>query len=149
MNKPILFLCSSYDALDIQNLYYLQSLGKVLNLNDERLKDDDIKQWQQYQFIIVNYLKKDQVEKLRFIQMENVSRVCVCRKYESSTSDWIEKCKPDFTIKRFDFVKTTATIQELYNFIKHIAVYKQPVSSFRLYGGKILSLFLSCIGRSS
>lgn len=144
MNKPLLFLCSSPHALEIESLYYLKDLGKVLNLSDERLTDLDIQRFIDNHFIICNMNDSNEVQKLRFIPREGVVTICVLRKYESSSEPWVLKANADFILKDLSFVKDCKRHEELVNFIKHLARMKSPDSNFKFYLKKVLG-FLGCL----
>jgi hypothetical protein len=145
--NPILFLCSSHMALEIESLYYLKDLGKVLNLEDSRLKDDEIQRYQEKQYIICNVKDPEQVAKLRFIPRERVVTVCVLRKYESSAEPWVLKVKPDHIIKDLGFMKECRTANELYTFIQHLSKFKAPDGDSAFYLKKAWSFLSSCLSR--
>jgi hypothetical protein len=142
VNKPFLFLTSS-EFGKIENLYFLKDLGKVLNLSEEK-KDDDYKNYVQYQFIVCNMKNADEVAKLRFINIDNCYKVAVLRSCESSADPWVQKLKADFVIKSFDFIKQCQNINELYNYVKSLASFKKPDNDLMFYSKKGWSL-LSCL----
>lgn len=146
MSKPILFLCSSHVALNIENLYFLKDLGKVLDLNDDRVKDEDIKA-DGYDYIICNVKEDKQVQKLRFISRSDVHTVCVLRRFESASSDWVVKSHADFVIKDLTFIKDCKQKEELVNFITHLNNLKVPESDLKFYFKKVFGFFLSCVRR--
>lgn len=146
MNSPILFMCSQKLSKS-DSLFYLKDLGKVLVLGDDKIKDSDVQNYRQYDFIICNYKAKEEVERLRFIELSTVIRVCLLRSYESSGDDWVTKAHADYIIKTMDFIDKCANKTELLNFVKHLSQYKQPVSDAWFWGSKIAGVFLSCLGR--
>lgn len=143
MSKPILFLCSSHLSFEKDALYYLKDIGSVLNLADPRTTEEDAKRFIDKAFIVVDMKDPEQVKKLRFINYDNVTRVALLRKFESSSEDWVEKAKPDFILKQFDFVKECKRVDELLNFIRHLSSYKQPAGNIVFYLKKLAFLF-SC-----
>jgi hypothetical protein len=146
-NKPFLFLTSS-EFGKIENLYFLKDLGKVLNLAEEKKDENEYNNYAQYQFIICNMKNDKEISKLRYINIDNVYKVAVLRGYESSNDAWIQKLKPDFTIKSFDFIRQCQNIYELYNYIKSLSSFKKPDNDALFYVKKGWS-FLSCICGSS
>ena len=146
---PILFLCSSHMALEIENLYYLKDLGQVLNLGDERLKDDEIREYINKNFIICNMKDEEQVKKLRFINRDHVVSVCVLRKYESVDEAWVTRSKCNHIIKDLSFIKECRKYEELFNFISHLSNFKAPDGDVKYYGKKFLNLLTFCFRSNS
>jgi hypothetical protein len=148
MNKPILFLTSS-NFLQLENLYFLKDLGRVLNFSDKKHKDGDIQNYAQYQFIICNMKEEDEVSKLRFIEMIHVTRVAIVRKGESVDETWVKRLNPDYTIKDFDFVKQVSNSLELLNYIKHLSMFKKPDGNVIFYGKKAWSFLTACFSKGN
>lgn len=146
MQKPILFLTSS-DFLQIENLYYLRDIGTVLNFADTKVKESDVVQYMNKQFIICNVKEEREVALLRFVNMDTVYRVAVIRKSESCKEPWIEKLQPDFTIKNFDFVQQVSNAVELWNYIKHLSMFKKPDSDGVFWGKKAWRFLTVCFSK--
>ena len=147
MNAPVLFMCSQKLSKS-DSLFYLKDLGKVLVLGDEKIKNTDVQAYKNYDFIICNYKDKEEVERLRFIDLSAVIRVCLLRSYESSSDDWVTKSHSDYIIKSMDFVDKCSNKNELLNFIKHLSNYKQPVNDVWFWSIKAWSVFRTCLGRN-
>ena len=143
MNKPILFLSSSRLVGEIENLYKLLKLGKILDLTDDSLKDEDVARFAEFDFIICDLKNDNCVKRLRLINPALVCKVCVVRKWESAEADFVAKLKPEFTIKEFSFIKECKTKAEVFNYIQHLDTFKKPLTDCWFYLKK-LSFLLSC-----
>lgn len=145
MNKPILLLSSSNLSQDIDSLYHLRGYASVLNLQDD-VSDDQIKTYHQKNVIIANMNDEKQISKLRFIPQDAVYRVCVLRKWESTTEPWVQKAKADFAIKDTGFLKQCSNIAEVLTFIMHLNTFKKPDGNLMFYLRKLKSLLWCCFG---
>ena len=141
MNKPILLLSSSNLSEDLPNLYHLRGYASVLNLQDEGVTDDMIKQYNAKNIIICNMSDPKQVGKLRFIAHGSVHRVCVLRPTESSVAPWVVKSQADYCIKETGFMKDCASIVEFLTYVVHLNNFKKPDGTLMFYLRKLSFLF--------
>jgi RNase P/RNase MRP subunit p30 len=148
MSKPILFLCSSHLSFKIESLYYLKNHGRLLNLQEKDINERDIQNFTQYQFIICNAKDEEQYKKLRFIPKELVYTVIVLRSSESVNEDWVKRTDSQAIIKDISFFKECKTIDEIRNFIQHLASFKKPDNDIKFYGKKIMGFLFSCLRAS-
>ena len=144
-NKPILFLSSSRLVGELANLYKLLKIGKILDLTDNKLEENEVARYIDYDFIICDLKNDEAVKKLRLINPQQVIKVCIVRKYESANSAFVEKLKPDYTIKEFNFIQDCRTKAEVFNFIQHLNNFKKPDLDVSFYGKKIWNFLFSCI----
>ncbi len=127
--KPILFLSTSCKLSEPDNISNLQFIGRVLNASKE-LNDTDVSTYNG-EFIVVNATKQKELQYLRLINLDNVIRVCVLRKYESVKQEWIQNHKFDYIIKeqQLPHLKNCKNKQEIINFLKFLDATKKQIPS--------------------
>lgn len=139
MNKPLLFLFSS--AVQLANVYYLKDVGAVLNLLEAPV--DAVMQYEKKDFIICDMKNQDQVDKLKFIDLDKCITVAVLRAHESVDEPWIKRLNPLYKVKSFDWVDDCRSKNEILNTIKVKSVFKKPDGDISFWMKK-LSFLLRC-----
>lgn len=138
-NMTVLFICSSADFSNVNNISNLQYAGRVLNLARE-LKDDEITGFNG-EFIVVNATSDTEMRQLRLINLDNCIKVAVIRKHESSKAPWLnQNFKYDYIIKQnqTDILKSAKSKLELMNHLKFLDLCrKKPASQFRFWLDKV------------
>lgn len=145
MSKPILFLFSSTPPLE--NIYFLKDVGSVINLNEA--PEDLVMQYEKKDFLICNMQDPKQVDKMKYINLDNTTSVAVLRSYESIDEPWLQRLKPVYKVKSFDFVDKCKTKDEIINYIKIKSVYKKPDRDIVFYIKKLAFLWKCIFGGDS
>jgi hypothetical protein len=142
--KPILFLFSS--KIPLENVYFLKDVGSVINLQEAPV--DLVMQYESKDFLICNMRSDDQIQKLKFVDLDKCLKVALLRNHESVNEPWVERLHADYRIKDFSFVDNCKTKQEILNTIKAKSVLKKPDSNIMFYLKKLYAV-LSCVFSSS
>lgn len=143
MSKPLLFLFSSTPKLE--NIYYLKDVGATLNLLEAPI--DLVSQYLSKDFIICNMRDVSQTDKLRYIDLDQCTKVAVLRQHESITEPWLERLQPDYKVKSFSFVDQCKTKDEILNVVKVKNVFKMPDHDVTFWAKKFAFL-LKCFRAS-
>lgn len=134
-NMTILFICSSADFSNVNNISNLQYAGRVLNLARE-LKDEEITSFNG-EFIVVNATSDTEMRQLRLINLDNCVKVAVIRKHESAKAPWLnQNFKYDYIIKQnqTEILKSAKSKLELLNHLKFLDLCrKKPATQFRFW----------------
>lgn len=144
MSRPILFLCSK--NLTVSEISSLKNTGRVLNLNEQNEKEE-LTAYLTKDYIIVNVLSPDQVEKLKYFNMDSVMKVLYLRRYEGTTEGWTKTLVGDYVIKHFGILTKAKTKEELLNLLKLASQFKKKPDTHIMFYIKKFFKILNFLAR--